>query len=90
MDNHNTPSQSTSKGPRLLDLVRDAIRRKHYSYRTEEAYVFWIKRYVFFTGKRHPRELGKDHVTAFLNHLARGRGVAAATQNQALSALLFL
>jgi integron integrase len=90
MHNDHTLSESAAKGPRLLDQVRDAIRRKHYSYRTEEAYVFWVKRFVFFSGKRHPRELGKTHVTAFLNYLARERGVAAATQNQALSALLFL
>lgn len=90
MNNHDTASASPAQGPRLLDQVRNAIRRKHYSYRTEEAYIFWIKRYIFFQDKRHPRHLGKDEVTAFLNHLARGRGVAAATQNQALSALLFL
>ena len=90
MQNDHTLPEAVTKGPRLLDQVRDAIRRKHYSYRTEEAYVFWVKRYVFFSGKRHPRELCKVHVTAFLNHLARERNVAAATQNQALSALLFL
>lgn len=90
MYNHDTPSASPAKGSRLLDQVRNAIRRKHYSYRTEESYVFWIKRYVFFSQKRHPRELGKDEVIAFLNHLARERSVAASTQNQALSALLFL
>ncbi len=76
--------------PRLLDQVRSVIRRKHYSYRTEDAYVFWMKRFIVFSGKRHPRELGKTHVTAFLNHLAREQRVAASTQNQALSALLFL
>jgi integron integrase len=70
--------------------VRDAIRRKHYSPRTEQAYVHWIKRFIYFTGKRHPSELGAAEVTAFLNHLAGERDVAAATQNQALSALLFL
>ena len=90
MHNDHTLPEAATKGPRLLDVVRATIRRKHYSYRTEEAYTSWIKRYVFFSGKRHPRELGKDHVTAFLNHLARERSVAAATQNQALSALLFL
>ncbi len=76
--------------PRLLDQVRDAIRRKHYSLRTEDTYVHWIKRFIYFQSKRHPRDLGEAEVTAFLNHLARDRGVAAATQNQALSALLFL
>ena len=76
--------------PRLLDQVRNAIRRKHYSLRTEDAYVHWIKRFIYFHGRRHPRDLGEVEVTAFLNHLARDRGVAAATQNQALSAVLFL
>lgn len=80
----------TPKAPRLLDRVRDAIRRLHYSERTEETYVHWIKRFIYFSGKRHPAELGADEVTAFLNHLARERDVAAATQNQALAALLFL
>jgi len=73
-----------------LDSVRNAIRRRHYSRRTEEVYVHWIKRFIFFSGKRHPAELGAAEVTAFLNHLARERNVAANTQNQALSALLFL
>ena len=76
--------------PRLLDQVRDTIRRKYYSRRTEEAYVHWIKRFIYSTGKRHPATLGEAEVTAFLSHLAVTRHVAAATQNQALSALLFL
>lgn len=76
--------------PRLLDEVRGSIRRRHYSYRTEEAYVYWIRRYIFFHGKRHPKEMGEAEVTAFLNHLSGERDVAAATQNQALSALIFL
>jgi integron integrase len=76
--------------PRLLDVVRDAIRRRHYSYRTEETYVHWIKRFILFSGKRHPRELQAPEVTAFLNDLVARRHVAAATQNQALAALLFL
>jgi integron integrase len=75
---------------RLLEQVHEAIRRRHYSRRTEEAYVHWIKRFIWFSGKRHPRELGEAEVTAFLNHLAADRKVAGATQNQALSALLFL
>ena len=84
--------QQTGSGaqPRLLDLVRDAIRRRHYSLRTEERYVHWVKRFIYFSGRRHPRELGAAEVTEFLNHLARERNVAASTQNQALSALLFL
>jgi site-specific recombinase XerD len=79
-----------TKAPRLLDRVRDAIRRKHYSPRTEETYVHWIRRFIFFHDKRHPLRMGEAEVTAFLNYLARDREVAAATQNQALSAILFL
>ena len=75
---------------RLLDEVRTVIRRKHYSYRTEATYVQWIRRFILFHGKRHPRDMGADEVTAFLSHLATQRRVAAATQNQALSAILFL
>jgi integron integrase len=82
-------TQPDSK-PRLLQQVRDAIARRHYSYRTEQAYVHWIKRFIYFSGKRHPIGMGAPEVTNFLNHLARERDVAAATQNQALSALLFL
>jgi len=75
---------------KLLDQVRDAIRLKHYSIRTEEAYVNWIKRYILFHNKRHPTEMGAPEVEAFLTHLAVKENVAASTQNQALSALLFL
>jgi integron integrase len=75
---------------RLLEEVHEAIRRRYFSRRTEEAYVHWIKRFIYFSGRRHPREMGEAEVTAFLNHLAAERKVAAATQNQALSALLFL
>ena len=83
-------SQTQPGKPRLLDQVRGTIRAKHYSLRTEKAYIHWIKRFIYFTGKRHPRELGAVEVSAFLSHLATERNVAAATQNQALSALLFL
>ncbi len=76
--------------PRLLDQVRAAIQRLNYSRRTEEAYVHWIKRYIYFHGKRHPAELGEAEAAAFLSHLATERRVAAATQGQALAALLFL
>ena len=76
--------------PRLLDQVREKIRLKHYSIRTEQAYVDWIKRYILFHGKRHPQEMGKREVEQFLSHLAVERNVAASTQNQALSAILFL
>lgn len=74
----------------MLDQLWQAIRTRHYSYRTEEAYVHWARRFIYFHGKRHPRELGEREVTAFINHLASGRGVASSTQNQALSSLLFL
>ena len=76
--------------PRLLDRVRHAIGARHYSRRTEKAYVHWIKRYIFFHGKRHPVEMGAAEVTDFLTSLAVHGKVAASTQNQALSALLFL
>ena len=69
--------------------MRQTIRKRHYSRRTEEAYVAWIRRFIVFHGKRHPRELGEREVTAFLTALAL-RGVSASTQNQALSAILFL
>jgi integron integrase len=78
------------QSPRLLDRVRDAIRRRHYSYRTEQSYVHWIKRFIYFHGKRHPAQMGAVEVTAFLTHLAKERSVASSTQNQALSSLLFL
>jgi integron integrase len=76
--------------PKLLDQVRDVIRRKQYSIRTEQAYVDWIKRFILYHNKRHPREMAEGEVTQFLTHLARDRDVAPSTQNQALSALLFL
>ncbi|HEY3176979.1 MAG TPA: integron integrase [Candidatus Polarisedimenticolia bacterium] len=76
--------------PRLLDRVREAIRTRHYSRRTEAAYLLWIKRLIFSHGTRHPRELGEEEITAFLTGLAVRRHVSASTQNQALSAILFL
>jgi len=76
--------------PKLIDQVRDAIRVRHYSIRTEEAYIQWIKRYIFFHNKKHPREMGEAEITSFLTHLAVDKHVSASTQNQALSALLFL
>jgi integron integrase len=76
--------------PRLRERVHEAMRRRYFSRRTEEAYVHWIKRFIYFSGRRHPADLGETEVTAFLNHLAVERKVAPATQNQALSALLFL
>ena len=86
----NTPSGATPPKPRLLDQVRNKIRFKHYSIRTEQAYVDWIRRYILFHDKRHPAELGATEVEVFLTSLATVGRVAASTQNQALSALLFL
>ncbi len=76
--------------PKLLDQMRDALRIKHYSYRTEQAYLDWAKRYILFHGKRHPAEMGAPEIQQFLAHLAGEQHVAASTQNQALSAILFL
>jgi len=85
-----SPSDSSSRSPKLLEQLRDRIRLKHYSLRTEQAYVQWAKRYIIFHGKRHPAEMGKAEIEAFLTSLAVERNVTASTQNQALSALLFL
>ena len=78
------------QGKKILDQVSDAIRLKHYSYRTEQTYNDWIKRYILFHRKRHPAEMGAPEIQAFLSHLATEKNVAASTQNQALSAILFL
>jgi len=80
----------TKPPARLLDRLREAIRIRHYSYRTEQAYVDWSRRFILFHGKRHPQKLGAREVTDFLSHLATDRHVAASTQSQARSALLFL
>ena len=74
---------------KLLDQVRELIRRKHYSIRTEQAYVLWIKRYILFHNKRHPRDIRKHEIEVFLTHLAVDLKVASSTQNQALSAIFF-
>lgn len=76
--------------PKLLDRVHEAMRSRHYSRRTEEAYVMWIKRFIFFHNKRHPASMGGEEVNAFLSWLASEQNVSASTQNQALGALLFL
>ena len=76
--------------PKLLDEVRQAIRRRHYSDRTEKAYTHWIKRYIFFHNKRHPLEMAESEIAQFLSSLATEGRVSASTQNQALNALLFL
>jgi site-specific recombinase XerD len=75
---------------KLLEQVSDQIRLKHYSYRTEETYIQWIRRYILFHNKPHPKDMGVPEIEAFLSHLAIEGNVAASTQNQALSALLFL
>jgi integron integrase len=81
---------TTTKSPKLLDQVRDKLRVKHYSIRTEQAYTGWIKRYIFFHGKRHPKDMGAAEIEAFLTHLAVEGNVSASTQNLAKSSLLFL
>ncbi len=75
---------------KLLENVRNVIRMKHYSIRTEETYVSWIKRYIFFHSKRHPSDMSEKEISEFLTYLAVKKHVAASTQNQALNALLFL
>ncbi len=76
--------------PKLLDQVRAVLRLKHYSLRTEQSYLDWIKRFILFHGKRHPETMGAEEVREFLSNLATKGGVAASTQNQAFCALLFL
>jgi integron integrase len=87
VENH---PKTETKGKKLLDQVRDTLRTKHYSYRTEQTYVDWIRRYILFHGKRHPKDMGEAEIQAFITHLAVERQVAVSTQNQALSAILFL
>lgn len=84
-----SPNHSEQKQPRLLDQVRSAIRLRHYSIRTEEAYVQWIRRFILFHNKRHPQEMGGKEINAFLSHLAASN-VASSTQNQALCSIVFL
>ena len=75
---------------KLLDQVREKIRLKHYSLKTERSYVAWIKRFILFHGKRHPLEMGKNEIEAFLGWLTAEEGISPSTQNQTFSALLFL
>jgi integron integrase len=88
MDTQSVPA--APHAPKLLDQVRDKIRVKHYSIRTETQYLQWIRRFILFHGKRHPRDMGAAEVEAFLSYLATEGNVSASTQNQSLSALLFL
>ncbi|MDB5812142.1 MAG: integron integrase [Betaproteobacteria bacterium] len=91
MENHDTSASSLeAPRPKLFDAIRSAIAARHYSRRTEQAYLYWIRRFVLFSGKRHPREMGASEVTAFLSNMAEKDNVAAATQNQALAAILFM
>jgi site-specific recombinase XerD len=83
-------SVPAGRPPKLLDRVREAIRARHYSLRTEEAYVAWVRRFILLHNKRHPAEMAESEINRFLTHLAVSEHVAASTQNQALSALLFL
>jgi len=76
--------------PKLLEVVREKMRARHFSYRTEHAYIGWIRRFILYHGKRHPSEMGAPEVESFLTHLAVERRVSASTQNQALGAILFL
>ncbi|MCC7119425.1 MAG: integron integrase [Anaerolineales bacterium] len=84
------PIVDSAKPKKLMDQVGDALRTKHYSYRTEQTYKDWIKRYILFHNKRHPKEMGEDELRAFIAHLTNERKVATSTSNQALSAILFL
>src|ERR1700740_2486723 len=90
MQSAQASTAAVASSPKLLDRVRWHLRLKHYSIRTEQAYVDWIKRFIWFHGKRHPALLGAAEVERFLTHLAVARHVAGPTQNQAKSALLFL
>lgn len=83
-------AENGQKKPTLLEQVRNAIRLKHYSIRTEKAYVEWVKRYVYFHKKKHPVEMGAKEITEFLHHLSVRLNVSASTQNQAMNALVFL
>jgi integron integrase len=85
-----TTVREEKREPKLLDRVRDALRVRHMSLRTEKAYLHWIRRYILFHGKRHPQEMGEGEINAFLTHLAVEGQVSASTQTQALCALLFL
>lgn len=83
-------SASFSRPPQLLDQMRQALRSRHYSRRTEQTYCHWVKRFIYFHNVRHPAEMSEAEINAFLTHLAVKEKVSASTQNQALSALLFL
>ena len=80
----------TQKPKKLLDQFKDNIRLKQYSYRTEKTYIQWVREYILFHNKRHPREMGVTEINQFITHLVVDRKASASTQNQAISAILFL
>ena len=90
MENPSDRADSAPRPPKLLERMRIHLRTRHYSIRTEEAYLGWARRFILFHGKRHPQEMGAAEVEAFLSHLAVDRQVSASTQNQAKAAILYL
>lgn len=84
------PPLARTQPPKLIDQLRERLRTLHYSLRTEDVYVDWVRRFILFNGRRHPRDMGAPEVEAFLTHLAVGRKVSASTQNQARAAIIFL
>jgi integron integrase len=88
LDRHTTSSPDTNSDPKLLDQLREALRSRHYSRRTERTYCMWVKRFVLYHHLRHPKEMGEAEINAYLTHLAVDKDVSASTQNQALCALL--
>jgi len=85
-----SPMNPPPHPPRLMDRLRAALRSRHYSRRTEQAYCLWVRRFIYFNNVRHPDEMGEEEINAFLTHLAVDEKVSASTQTQALSALLFM
>ncbi len=85
-----THQHDEAKPKKLLDQVSEALRAKHYGFRTQQTYIDWIKCYIIFHKKRHPKDMGADEIRDFIAYLATERKVATSTQNQALSAILFL
>lgn len=90
MDKNKTQRKTSDTKPKLLDVMQDKIRLKHYSIRTEQSYMQWVKRFIIYHNKRHPKDMGEKEITEFLTHLAARENVSSSTQNQALCAILFL
>ena len=88
--NHQSKPRFEPKSARLMDQVREVLRYHHYALRTEESYIRWILAYIRFHGRKHPKDMGKEHIEAFLTHMAVNKNYAAATQNLALNAIVFL